>query len=42
MKETESKNLAIEKLKDFHFFNDEIKVLQQTYDIPEASLFQIL
>lgn len=42
MKEIESKNLAGEKAKDFHFFTAEIKVLQQTYDIPEASLLQIL
>lgn len=34
MRETESKYLAVEKIKDFHFFADEIKILQQTYDIP--------
>ncbi len=34
MKEIESKNLAVEKAKDFSFFVAEIKVLQQTYDIP--------
>jgi hypothetical protein len=42
LKDVESKNLAAEKARDFHFFTAEIKVLQQTYDIPEASLLQIL
>jgi hypothetical protein len=42
MKEIESKNVAAEKAKDFQFFLAEIKVLQQTYDIPENSLMQIL
>ena len=34
--------MANEKANDFHFFTNEIKILQQTYEIPEGSLFQIL
>jgi hypothetical protein len=42
LREVEAKHLAFEKAKEFHFFRTEISVLQQTYDIPEGSLFQIL
>ena len=34
MRDIESKSLAAEKAKDFHFFDQEIKILQQTYDVP--------
>jgi hypothetical protein len=42
MKDIESKNLAYEKSKDFNFFLSDIKVLQQTFDISENQLLQIL
>ena len=42
MKEIQSKALSQEKGRDFQFFINEIKILQQTYDVPEASLLQIL
>jgi hypothetical protein len=42
LRDIESRLLANDKARDFHFFTAEIKVLQQTYDIPEHSLMQIL
>ena len=42
MKDIESKNLSTEKGREFAFFLEEIKVLQQTYDIPEQQLLQVL
>lgn len=42
LRDIESKTLSSEKSRDFNYFLAEIKVMQQAYDIPEASLLQML